>query len=41
MNAERNYDVHDIKILIIIKAFKEWRYYFEEIQYIIEIVCDH
>jgi hypothetical protein len=30
MNAEKNYDIHDIKFLIIIEAFKEWRYYFEE-----------
>jgi hypothetical protein len=37
----KNYDVYDIEFLIIMKTFKEWRYYFEEIQYIIEVVCNY
>jgi hypothetical protein len=41
MIAKKNYDVHDIKFLIIIEIFKEWRYYFEEIQHLIEVVCDY
>jgi hypothetical protein len=38
---EKNYDVYDIKFLIIMKTYKKWQYYFEEIQYIIEIVCNY
>jgi hypothetical protein len=41
MSAKKNYDVYDTEFLIIIEIFKEWRHYFEEIQHMIEIVCDH
>jgi hypothetical protein len=41
MNVEKNYDVHNIEFLIIMKVFKEWRYYFEEIQHMIKVVYDY
>jgi hypothetical protein len=37
----KNYDAYDIEFLTIIEIFKEWRYYFEEIQHIIEIVYNY
>jgi hypothetical protein len=40
-NAEKNYDAHNAEFLTIMKIFKKWRYYLEEAQYMIEIVCNY
>ena len=39
--AEINYDVHDKKLLTIVAALKEWRYYLEGAHHQIQIYTDH
>ncbi len=29
ISAERNYEIYDGELLVVIAAFKEWRYYIE------------
>ena len=39
--AEINYDVHNKKLLAIIKAFKKWQHYFERVAIPVEVYTDH
>jgi RNase H-like domain found in reverse transcriptase len=39
--AERNYEISDGKLLVIVVAFKEWRQYIEGSQHTVEILCDY
>ena len=38
---ERNYKIHDKKILAIIKELEAWRYLLERVQFRFEIWMDH
>ena len=38
---ERNYEIHDKEMLVIIKELKSWRYLLEEVQFKFEIQTDH
>jgi hypothetical protein len=40
-SVEQNYEIHDKKLLIIVKNFKEWRVYLEEIKHKIQMYTDH
>jgi hypothetical protein len=39
--VERNYEIHDIEMLAIIRALEEWRHYLEGARHPIEIWTDH
>ena len=39
--AETNYEIHDKKLLIIVKYFKEWKIYLKKFKYQIQIFTDH
>jgi len=39
--VERNYEIHDKKMLAIICALKEWRHFLEEATHLVEIWTDH
>jgi hypothetical protein len=39
--AERNYEVNDQKMLIIVKICKKWRHYIENVKYLIQMIIDH
>ena len=39
--AKQNYKIYDQKLLIIVTAFKQWRYYLENNFYSIKILSDH
>lgn len=41
ISAERNYEIHDEKLLTIIEYFKHWRHYLEDSYHIIKIWIDH
>jgi RNase H-like domain found in reverse transcriptase len=42
LNAvERNYEIHDKEMLVIIHALEEWRYFLEGVQHKMEIWTDH
>ena len=38
---EQNYEIHDKKMLAIIRALEEWRHFLEGAQYPVEIWTDH
>ena len=40
-SAERNYDIHDKKLLAILVAFMEWRYYLYGVKTPIIVYTDH
>jgi len=40
-SMERNYEIHDKKMLAIIRALEEWRYFLEGVIYLVEIWTDH
>jgi hypothetical protein len=39
--AERNYEVNDQKMLVIVKIFKKWRHYIKNVKYFIRMIIDH
>ena len=41
ISAEENYKMHDQELLVIVMAFKHWRYYLEDSYYPVEILTDH
>jgi hypothetical protein len=40
-SVERNYEIHDTKMLAIIRGLKEWRHYLEGARHPVEIWTDH
>ena len=40
-NAERNYEIHDKKLLTILEAFKEWKHYLVGSDKAITVYTDH
>jgi len=40
-SVEQNYEIHDKKMLAIIHALEEWRYFLEGATYLVEIWTDH
>ncbi len=41
INVERNYEMHDQKLLVIVVMFKHWWHYVKNNYYIIEVLTDH
>src|SRR5882762_9530878 len=41
IEAERNYDIYDCELLVIIKALREWRHYLEGSPHQLEILSNH
>ena len=39
--TERNYEIHDKQILVVIRCLKVWRYYLERAKLEFEIWTDH
>ena len=39
--AKQNYKIYDQKLLIIIIAFKEWKYYLKNSFYLIKMLFDY
>jgi hypothetical protein len=39
--AERNYEVNDQEMLIIVKICKKWRHYIEDVKHSIRVIIDH
>jgi len=39
--VERNYEIHNKEMLVIICALEEWRHFLEGAQYLVEIWTDH
>jgi hypothetical protein len=39
--VERNYEVNDQKILIIVKICKKWRHYIKDVKYSVRMIIDH
>jgi len=40
-DVERNYEIHDKEMLVIIRALEEWRHFLEGLQHKFEIWTDH
>jgi hypothetical protein len=40
-DIERNYEIYDKKMLVIVSCFKQWRHYLEEANHIITIYADY
>jgi len=40
-SVERNYEIHDKKILAIVHALEEWRHFLEGVTHPVEIWTDH
>jgi hypothetical protein len=41
LDIERNYEIYDKKMLVIVSCFKQWRHYLEEANHTITIYADH
>jgi len=39
--AERNYEIHDKELLLVLKGLEEWRHILEGTTHMIEILNDH
>jgi hypothetical protein len=39
--AKRNYEVNDQEMLVIVKIYKKWRHYIENVKYSIRVIIDH
>ncbi len=39
--VERNYDVNDQKMLVIVKICKKWRHYIKNVKYFVRMMIDH
>jgi len=40
-SVERNYEIHDKKMLAIIRVLEEWRHFLEGVTHLVEIWTDH
>ncbi len=40
-SAEESYETHDLKLLIIVEAFKQWRHYLEKSTHSVKVLTDH
>ncbi len=41
IDVERNYEIHDQKLLIIVAMFKHWRHYVKDNYHTVEVLTDH
>jgi hypothetical protein len=41
ISVERNYDVNDQKMLVVVKVCKKWRYYIKDVKYFVRMMIDH
>ncbi len=41
INVERNYEMHDQKLLIIVTMFKHWWYYVKDSYHTVKVLTDH
>jgi len=41
INIERNYEIYDQKLLVIVSMFKHWWHYVKENYHIVEVLTDH
>jgi hypothetical protein len=39
--VERNYEINDQKILVIVKICKKWRHYIKNVKYFVRMIIDH
>jgi hypothetical protein len=39
--AERNYEINDQEMLVIVKICKKWRHYIENVKHLIRMIIDH
>jgi hypothetical protein len=39
--AERNYEINDQKMLVIVKICKKWRHYIKDVKHSIRMIIDH
>jgi hypothetical protein len=39
--AERNYEINDQEMLVIVKICKKWRHYIKDIKHSIQMIIDH
>jgi hypothetical protein len=39
--VERNYEVNDQKMLVIVKICKKWRHYIKDVKYFVRMIIDH
>ena len=39
--VERNYEIHDKEMLVIIQALEEWRHFLEGTRHLVEVWTDH
>jgi hypothetical protein len=39
--VERNYEINDQKMLVIVKICKKWRYYIKDVKYFVRMIIDH
>jgi len=40
-SAEESYETHDLELLVIVEAFKQWRHYLEESTHSVKVLTDH
>jgi len=40
-SAEESYETHDLKLLVIVEAFKQWHYYLERSTHSVKVLTDH
>ena len=41
LSAERNYEIYNAKLLVIVEGFKTWHHYLKKAAYIILVLTDH
>ncbi len=41
INVERNYEIHNQKLLVIVSMFKHWQHYVKDNYHIVEVLTDH
>jgi hypothetical protein len=39
--VERNYEINDRKMLVIVKICKKWRHYIKIVKYFVQMIIDH
>ena len=39
--AERNYNIYDRELLVVIQALKEWRHYLMGTEHLVTVITDH
>ena len=40
-SAEKSYETHDLELLVIVEAFKQWHYYLEWSTHSVKVLTDH